>query len=128
MQRSTLNADLYCNNIINSPWWQCGGFENAQHLFFSCPLYTDSRSNLSIHILHYSTSIPNILPLQENKTLFIAVQQLVVAGSISVCSSFKSELTKLNGYLPVTVCQSNILSLSLSLSPPLSLSLPLVTI
>ena len=38
MQCSTLNADLYRKNIVNSPSCQCGGFENAQHLFLSCPL------------------------------------------------------------------------------------------
>ena len=38
MECSTLNADLYRKDIVNSPSCQCGSFENAQHLFFTCPL------------------------------------------------------------------------------------------
>ena len=74
-----LNADLYRKNIVNSPLCQCGGFENAQHLFYTCLLYAESRRNLSIRLDNYS--INQLLygiedsTLQENTTLFIEVQK-----------------------------------------------------
>ena len=70
--------NLYRTNIVNSPSRQCGGFENAQHLFFTCLLYAESRRNLSIRLDNYS--INQLLygiedsTLQENTTLFIEVQ------------------------------------------------------
>ena len=50
----TLNAVLYRKNIVNSPSCQCDGFENDKHLFSSCPLYADSRSNMLIHLENFS--------------------------------------------------------------------------
>ena len=45
MQCSALHADLYCKNIVESPYCQhCGGFESAYHLFFICPTYASTRS------------------------------------------------------------------------------------
>ena len=83
MECSALNADLYRKNIVNSPSCQCGGFENAQHLFFTCPLYAESRKNLSIRLDNYS--INQLLygiedsTLQENTTLFIEVQNFLTS-------------------------------------------------
>ena len=83
MECSALNADLYRKNIVNSPSCQCGGFENAQHLFFTCPLYAESRRNLSIRLDNYS--INQLLygiedsTLQENTTLFIEVQNFLTS-------------------------------------------------
>ena len=70
-------ADLFCKNIVNN----CGGFENAQHLFFSCPLYAGSRSNLSIRLEIYSINqllhgIEDTTLQEKNKTLFIAVHRV----------------------------------------------------
>ena len=82
MECSALNADLYRKNIVNSPSCQCGGFENAQPPFFTCPLYAE-RSNLSIRLDNYS--INQLLygiedsTLQENTTLFVVVPKILTS-------------------------------------------------
>ena len=83
MECSALHADSYRKNIVNSPSCQCGGFENAQHLFFTCPLYAESRRNLSIRLDNYS--INQLLygiedsTLQENTILFLEVQNVLTS-------------------------------------------------
>ena len=67
MDCSSLNSDIY----------RCGGFENVQHVFFSCPNYTVARER---HLLAdlCSYSVKDILhgksnlTYQENEALFRA--------------------------------------------------------
>ena len=48
---SSLKADLYGVNIILSPVCSCGApIENAERYFFECPLYTNQRNTLFIHL------------------------------------------------------------------------------
>ena len=44
MQCSSLNADLYRNNIVESPSCQCGSFESAHHFLTACPRFTAERT------------------------------------------------------------------------------------
>lgn len=45
---SSLNADLFRVNIVLNPMCSCGAvFEDANHFFFECRLYTEQRNRLS---------------------------------------------------------------------------------
>ena len=43
MDCSSLNSDLI--HIVLSYSYHCGGFENVQHFFFTCPNYTVARES-----------------------------------------------------------------------------------
>ena len=51
---SSLNADLFRNHVSESDRCRCGKFETAEHYFFNCTLYnntrTDTISNMAYNI------------------------------------------------------------------------------
>ena len=83
MQCSSLNADLYSKNIVESPSCQCGSFESAYHFFFACPRFTaERRRYLPETLPHYSVrellSGKDNATEQDNETLFLQVQDYIV--------------------------------------------------
>ena len=50
---SSLKADLYSVNIIQSPAYSCGApSESTKHYFFECNLYTNQRTTSCIIYMH----------------------------------------------------------------------------
>ena len=69
MNCSSLSADLYNTNIIDSAKFQCGfEYENALHYFLQCPLYTNLRINWSEHLidLNFEWNMASLLFGDEN--------------------------------------------------------------
>ena len=59
---SAQNHDIFLKNINDSPLCQCGGIENVEHYFLSCPLYINQRYDLTNSISFYSNvSLQTIL-------------------------------------------------------------------
>ena len=57
---SSLKADLFSVNIIQSPVCSCGTpSESTEHYFFECHLYTSLRNNL-MHYLHTRLHINDV--------------------------------------------------------------------
>ena len=52
---SSLNHDLFLKNITDSPLCRCGGIENVEHFFMSCPLYLNQRADLITSISVHTT-------------------------------------------------------------------------
>ena len=81
---SALNHDLFLKNINDSPLCQCGGIENAEHYFLSCPLYINQRydltnsisaySNVSLQTILYGN---NLLTCHANTAIFGAVEKYI---------------------------------------------------
>ena len=81
---SSLNHDLFQRNINDSPLCQCGGIENAEHFFFSCPFYNIQRvalinsvsvhSNFSLQTILYGNLM---LSFHANIAIFEAVQKYI---------------------------------------------------
>ena len=81
---SALNHDLFLKNITDSPLCQCGGIENAEHYFLSCPLYINQRydltnsisaySNVSLQTILYGN---NLLTCHANTAIFGAVEKYI---------------------------------------------------
>ena len=82
---SALNQHLFSKNIVNSPSCSCGAVEDAHHFLFVCNLYTDLRRTLfqvvsviqqpSLNLLLFGNQE---LANDQNKTIFIAVQEYIV--------------------------------------------------
>ena len=82
---SALNQHLFSKNIVNSPSCSCGAVEDARHFLFVCNLYTDLRRTLfqvvsviqqpSLNLLLFGNQE---LANDQNKTIFIAVQEYIV--------------------------------------------------
>ena len=75
MQCSSLNADLYHKNIVESPSCQCGSFESAHHYLTACPRFASERRQYLLEpLLKYS--VQELLfgkdkaTEQENEILF----------------------------------------------------------
>ena len=83
MQCSSLNADLYRKNIVESPSCQCGSFESAHHFLTACPRFTAERRKYLLEPLR-KYSVQELLfgkdkaTDQENETLFSQVQEYIV--------------------------------------------------
>ena len=83
MQCSSLNADLYCKNIIPSPSCSCGGFESAHHFFYVCPQLTAVRERylgdaLRNHTTHVLLCGKPEFTNDENVSLFLKVQDFII--------------------------------------------------
>ena len=56
MACSSLNSDLYRNNIVPSPSCACGGFKSAYYIFFICPNYNETRERYLEALLRNHTT------------------------------------------------------------------------
>ena len=81
---SSLNHDLFLKNITDSPLCRCGGIENVEHFFMSCPLYFNQRADLITSIsVHTTVSLPivlhgnSMLSFDINSVIFEAVQKYI---------------------------------------------------
>ena len=81
---SSLNHDLFLKNITDSPLCRCGGIENVEHFFMSCPLYLNQRADLITSIsVHTTVSLPivlhgnGMLSFDINSVIFEAVQKYI---------------------------------------------------
>lgn len=81
---SSLSADLFDKNIVDSPLCYCGEIENCYHFFLSCHRYTNIRTELVNSISQYcNPTLHNILqgnqelPSDSNKSVFNAVQTFI---------------------------------------------------
>ena len=82
---SNLNSDLYNMHVIDSPKCPCGfDTENAQHFFFSCPLYDFERMQM-LNITGQITDVTiehflfgnDRLTYENNITIFSAVHKFI---------------------------------------------------
>ena len=61
---SSLKADLYGVNIIQSPVCSCGAaIENGEHYFFICPQYTNQRNTLFTNLQRLQINDANVAVL-----------------------------------------------------------------
>ena len=82
---SNLNADLFNNFLKASPECPCGDtYEDAEHFFFKCPLYSTERLNLFIHTRQYHPLSVDKLCFgisgnheNDNKNLFAYVHRFI---------------------------------------------------
>ena len=80
---SSLNADLYRQNIVPSPSCSCGGSQSTYHFLFMCPNYNDIKYTYLPNNL-YTLDIHQLLPgipssnNVENETLFLQVQDFIL--------------------------------------------------
>ena len=86
MQCSSLNADLYCTNIIPSPSCACCRFESAYHFFYECPQLIAVRERylgdaLRNHTTHELLSGKPEFTNDENVSLFLKVQDLIIKST-----------------------------------------------
>ena len=82
---SSLHADLFRVNIIQSPACDCGNnIENTKHYMFECNLYNEQRNALFLSL----TRVPNInldllinsssdFPVETNTTIILAVLKFI---------------------------------------------------
>ena len=82
---SSLHADLFRVNIIQSPACDCGNnIENAKHYMFECNLYNEQRNALFLSLI----TVPNIsldllingssdFPVETNTTIILAVSKFI---------------------------------------------------
>ena len=81
---SSLSADLFEKNIIESPFCECGARENAYHYFLECPKYTNLRPELITAISQFCNPSLNViltgntsLSYESNVSIFTAVQKYI---------------------------------------------------
>ena len=80
---SSLNSDLYRNNIVTSPSCVCGDFESTYHFFFRCPSYITIRNTyLSQYLLTRVTKDLLVgkqnASVTENETMCLEVQEFII--------------------------------------------------
>ena len=75
-QCSTLNHDLFKNNISDTPLCRCGSVENTYHFFFKCPFYNSVRNKL----------------LHEVSTLHEVSLELILYGNPNLPNDFNTRI------------------------------------
>ena len=82
---SALNQHLFSKNIVNSPSCSCGAVEDSHHFLFVCNLYIDLRRTIFQVVSVIQQPLLNLLVFgsqelanDQNKTIFIAVQEYIV--------------------------------------------------
>ena len=83
MACSSLNSDLYLNNIVPSPSCACGGFERAYHFFFLCQNYNVVRERYLEALLRNHTTQELLFGKDTstdgaNEALFLKVQDYIL--------------------------------------------------
>ena len=78
---SSLNNDLFLQNILESPLYHCG---NTEHYFMHCQIYQAQRAELTQTVSQFSPFLlqtllygNNNLPLNTNTLIFDAVQKYI---------------------------------------------------
>ena len=71
---SSLNHDLFLKNIVESPLCRFGDFENTEHFFIRCRLYSVQRVELLRQVSEYCTVTLDTL-LKGNSLLSIESNQ-----------------------------------------------------
>ena len=74
---SSLNLDLFINNISDFRLCQCGSVENAQHYFFHCRKYQVQRTELVNIVSHYQIPSLSIL-LYDNDSLSNEINTIII--------------------------------------------------
>ena len=85
---SSLNADLFSKNVVDSPLCQCRETEDTFHFFFKCPKYSHARSVLfnsissicaiTLWILLYGDAS---LSFEDNACIFTHVHKYIIDTS-----------------------------------------------
>ena len=73
---SSLNLDLFIQNISDSPLCQCGSVENAQHYFLHCRKCQVQRTELMNIVSQYQTPSLSIL-LYSNNSLSYEINTII---------------------------------------------------
>ena len=90
---SSLNLDLFTNNISDSPLCLSASIEDSQHVFFHCRNYNNQRTDLLNAVSRYKTPILNLLLYGDSSLpLDISLTIFEKGESASIHSEYKTIL------------------------------------